>query len=313
VKFIKQLIVSTIFFLVFQVQLNAQNEKHTFALGDSAFLLDGKPFQMISGETHYARIPHECWRARMKAAKAMGLNTIGTYMFWNMHEPKKGKFNFIGNNNVAEFIRIAKEEGMWVVLRPSPYACAEWEFGGYPYWLQNEEGLVVRSKEPKFINAYRNYILEVGRQLAPFQVIHGGNILMVQIENEYGFYGSDKEYLEMNRKLFIESGFDGLLYTCDPPGAIANGHLPGLLPAINALDKPNEIKKIIQTYHNGKGPYYIAEWYPAWFDSWGAAHNTVPAGTYTGRLDSVLAAGISINMYMFHGEHDTRVYERGQF
>lgn len=289
------------FLICLAFQLFAQKPEHTFALGDSVFLLDRKPFQMISGEMHYARIPHECWRARMKAAKAMGLNTIGTYLFWNLHEPQKGRFDFTGNNNITEFIKIAREEGLWVVLRPSPYVCAEWEYGGYPYWLQNEEGLVVRSNEPKFLNAYRNYILEVGRQLAPLQVNHGGNILLVQIENEYGFYGSDKEYLEMNRKLFIEAGFDGLLYTCDPPVGIANGHLPGLLPAINALDKPNEVKKIIQTYHNGKGPYYIAEWYPAWFDSWGAAHNKVPAGEFTGRLDSVLAAGISINMYMFHG------------
>ena len=283
------------------IQLFAQKAEHTFALGDSVFLLDGEPFQMISGEMHYARIPHECWRARMKAAKAMGLNTIGTYLFWNLHEPQKGRFNFSGNNNVAEFIEIAREEGLWVVLRPSPYACAEWEYGGYPYWLQNEEGLVVRSNEPKFLNAYRNYILEVGKQLAPLQVNHGGNVLMIQIENEYGFYGSDKEYLEINRKLFIEAGFDGLLYTCDPPVGLANGHLPGLLPAVNALDKPEEVKKLVQTYHNGKGPYYIAEWYPAWFDSWGATHNTLPAVAYTGRLDSVLAAGISINMYMFHG------------
>src|SRR5215831_7034935 len=179
----------------------AQKVEHTFALGDSAFLLDGKPFQIISGEMHYPRVPREAWRARMKMAKAMGLNTIGTYVFWNLHEPQKGEFDFSGNNDIAAFVRTAKEEGLWVILRPSPYVCAEWEFGGYPYWLEKEEGLEVRSKEPKYIAEYRAYIHEVGKQLAPLQINHGGNILMVQIENEYGFYGSDKDYLDLNRKM----------------------------------------------------------------------------------------------------------------
>ncbi|HEX8426593.1 glycoside hydrolase family 35 protein [Hymenobacter sp.] len=279
----------------------AQQAKHTFALGDENFLLDGKPFQMISGEMHYPRVPREAWRHRMKMARAMGLNTIGTYVFWNLHEPQKGKFDFTGNNDIAAFVKMAQEEGLWVVLRPSPYVCAEWEFGGYPYWLQNEKGLVVRSRSPEFLAEYRAYIQEVGKQLAPLQINHGGPVLMVQVENEYGFYASDKEYLDLNRKLFLEAGFDGLLYTCDPAAKVAQGHLPGLLPAVNGLDKPDEVKQIVRTNHNGKGPYFIAEWYPAWFDWWGAPHHTVSAKNYTGRLDTVLAAGLSINMYMFHG------------
>lgn len=276
-------------------------QTHTFKLGANAFLLDGKPFQMISGEMHYPRIPREAWRQRMKMAKAMGLNTIGTYVFWNLHEPQKGKFDFSGNNDIAEFVKIAKEEGLWVILRPSPYVCAEWEFGGYPYWLEKEKGLVVRSKDPKYLQEYKNYINEVGKQLAPLQVNHGGNILMIQLENEYGSYSNDKDYLAINRKMFIDAGFDGLLYTCDPETAIKDGHLPGLLPAVNGIDNPAEVKKIIRENHNGKGPFYIAEWYPAWFDWWGAKHHTVPAEKYVNRLDSVLAEGISINMYMFHG------------
>lgn len=279
----------------------AQTAKHTFALGNEDFLLDGKPFQMISGEIHYPRVPQEAWRARMKMAKAMGLNTIGTYVFWNIHEPQKGKYNFTGNNDIAKFVKIAAEEGLWVILRPSPYVCAEWEFGGYPYWLQNEKGLVVRSTEEKYLKAYQNYIMAVGKQLAPLQINHGGNILMVQIENEYGSYGNDKNYLNINKELFIKAGFDGLLYTCDPESDMKGGYLPGLLPAINGQDNPVKVKKAINDLHNGKGPYYIAEWYPAWFDWWGAPHHTVPAENYTQKLDAVLKAGISINMYMFHG------------
>ncbi|HVS98167.1 MAG TPA: beta-galactosidase family protein [Puia sp.] len=275
--------------------------KHSFALGDSTFLLDGKPFQMISGEIHYTRVPREAWRQRMRMARAMGLNTIGTYVFWNVHEPEKGVFDFGGNNDIAAFVRTAQEEGLWVVLRPSPYVCAEWEFGGYPYWLEKEPGLIVRSKEPKYLAEYRRYIHEVGRQLAPLQVNHGGNILMVQIENEYGSYGSDKDYLEVNRRLFVEAGFDGLLYTCDPAQDVARGHLPGLLPAVNGTDNPERVRRTVDANHGGRGPYYIAEWYPAWFDWWGTPHHTVAAPAYAGRLDTVLAAGISINMYMFHG------------
>ncbi|MBE9582991.1 beta-galactosidase [Mucilaginibacter sp. JRF] len=278
-----------------------KKQQHTFALGDSTFILDGKPFQIISGEMHYPRVPREAWRSRMKMAKAMGLNTIGTYVFWNLHEPNKDQYDFTGNNDVAEFVRIAQEEGLWVVLRPSPYVCAEWEFGGYPYWLQKEKGLEVRSKEKQYLKEYREYINEVGKQLAPLQVNHGGNILMVQVENEYGSYGSDKEYLKINEQMFREAGFDGILSTCDPVPALEGGHLPGLLPGVNGIDNPKQVKELVNKYNKGKGPYFVAEWYPAWFDWWGTPHHTVPAKDYVNRLDSALKGGISINMYMFHG------------
>src|ERR1700761_933088 len=127
---------------------------------------------------------------------------------------------------------------------------------------------------------FEKYIKEVGKQLAPLQVNHGGNILMVQIENEYGSYSNDKSYLALNQKLFKEAGFDGLLYTCDPAKDINAGHLPGLLPAVNGIDNPALVKKLIKENHNGKGPFYVAEWYPAWFDWWGTAHHTVPAKNY---------------------------------
>jgi hypothetical protein len=223
--------------------VQAQKAPHTFALGTSQFLLDGQPLQMISGELHYPRIPREAWRSRLKMAKAMGLNTIGTYVFWNVHEPQPGKYDFAGNNDVAAFVKMAQEEGLWVILRPSPYVCAEWEFGGYPYWLQNVPGLKVRSQEPQYIAAYTRYLQAVGKQLAPLQVNHGGPVLMVQVENEYGSYGADKQYLAQNKKLFIDAGFDGLLYTCDPVRDVAAGHLPGLLPAVNGTDKPSQIRQ----------------------------------------------------------------------
>lgn len=291
----------SIAFIFFINTVHSQNQKHTFALGDYNFLLDGKPFQMISGEMHYTRIPKEYWRDRIRMAKAMGLNTIGTYVFWNAHEPVQGKYDFSGNNDIAAFIKVAKEEGMWVVLRPSPYVCAEWEFGGYPWWLLKDSTVKVRSTDKRFIAAYTRYIKELSKQLIPLLVTHGGNILMVQMENEYGSYSNDKNYLDLNRKLFRKVGFDGILFTCDGADKMHDGYLPGYLPAVNGLEDTSEVKKVINTYHNGKGPYYVAEWYPGWFDQWGKPHANVPGNKNAEKLDKILSAGISINMYMFHG------------
>lgn len=287
--------------LFITMQGHAQTARHTFALGDSTFLLDGKPLQMISGEMHCARIPKEYWRDRMKMAKAMGLNTIGTYVFWNAHEVVPGKYDFSGNNNIAEFVKIAQEEGLWVVLRPSPYACAEWEFGGYPWWLLKDSSVKVRSKDPRFIDAYKKYITQLARQLSPLQVTHGGNILMIQIENEYGSYSDDKSYMDLNRQIFREAGFDGVLFTCDGEEQMPRGYLPGYLPAVNGLEDPVKVKALINKHHDGKGPYYVAEWYPGWFDHWGGPHATVGTEESSKKLDAILGAGISINMYMFHG------------
>jgi beta-galactosidase len=281
--------------------LSAQSPQHVFALGDSTFLLDGKPFQMISGEMHYTRVPREYWRDRMKMAKAMGLNCIGTYVFWNAHEAEQGKYDFTGNNDIAGFVRIAKEEGLWVVLRPSPYVCAEWEFGGYPWWLLKDSTLKVRSKDPRFIEAYRRYINQLSAQLTPLLISHGGNILMVQIENEYGSYSNDKSYLDLNRKLFREAGFDGILFTCDGADKMERGYLPGYLPAVNGEENPAAAKEVIRKYHEGKGPFYVAEWYPGWFDDWGKPHANTGSKRSAETLDKILSAGISINMYMFHG------------
>jgi beta-galactosidase len=292
-------------FLLFLVlaftNVSAQRQQHVFALGDTTFLLDNKPLQMISGEMHCYRIPREDWRARMKMAKAMGLNTIGTYVFWNVHEAERGKYDFSGNNDIAAFVKTAQEEGLWVVLRPSPYACAEWEFGGYPWWLLKDSTVKVRSTDARFMDAYRTYINKLGKQLSPLLVTHGGNILMVQIENEYGSYSNDKNYLDLNRKLFREAGFDGILFTCDGADKMGNGYLPGYLPAVNGLENPTAVKKLINSYHNGKGPYYIAEWYPGWFDNWGKKHANTGSVRSSATLDKILTSGISINMYVFHG------------
>ncbi|MCX6252671.1 MAG: beta-galactosidase [Bacteroidetes bacterium] len=273
---------------------------HTFSIGNNSFLLDGKPFRIISGEMHFARIPRECWRDRLHMAKAMGLNTIATYIFWNYHESEKGKFNFTGNADVAEFVRLAQEEGLWVIIRPSPYACAEWEFGGYPWWLLKEKGLTVRSRDPKFLELSRTYFSELGKQLVPLQVTNGGPIILVQLENEYGSYDKDKEYLTINKRIIRDAGFDIDMYTCDGPDQTGNGQLDGVLPALNGIDNVSEVKEIVRKYRQD-GPYFIAEWYPGWFDSWGVSHHGQSTQECVGAYDSVLSKGLSINMYMAHG------------
>lgn len=249
--------------LLFAQFAQAQLPQHSFKIGEGSFLLDGKPFQIISGEMHFARIPREYWHDRLKMAKAMGLNTICTYVFWNYHETEKGKYNFSGNADVAEFVKAAQQEGLWVIIRPSPYACAEWEFGGYPWWLIKEKDLKVRSRDPKFLEMSKNYINAFAKELTPLQISNGGPIIMVQVENEYGSYDKDKEYLTINKNYLRDAGFNVDFYTCDGMSQMKDGYLPGLLPAVNGLDDVTAVKSLVDKYNNNHGPYFIAEWYPA--------------------------------------------------
>ena len=170
----------------------ACSSKERIKIDGGTFNVDGKDVQLICGEMHYARIPHEYWRDRLKRARAMGLNTISVYVFWNFHERQPGEFDFSGQADVAEFVRLAQEEGLYVILRPGPYACAEWDFGGYPSWLLKEKDMVYRSKDPRFLEYCERYIKALGKQLAPLTVNNGGNILIVQVENEFGSYAADK-------------------------------------------------------------------------------------------------------------------------
>ncbi|MDX9846576.1 MAG: beta-galactosidase [Tenuifilaceae bacterium] len=290
------------FLILFAFLLGSCTEQptHTFRIADGHFLIDEKPTQFFSGEIHPSRIPREYWQDRLRMVRAMGMNAISIYMFWNVHEPYPGQYNFKGNADIAHFIRLAHKEGLWVMLRPSPYVCAEWEFGGYPWWLLKEKDLKVRSKDPKFIEAYRKYVLEIGQHLAPLQIQNDGPIIMVQIENEYGFYGNDKEYLAINRDIFREAGFTCELFTCDPPSTIDAGHLPGVYAAVNGGISPREVIAT-QNRINGGGPYFVSEWYPAWFDVWGKKHHTSSVEHFTQYLDSIFHYGISLNMYMAHG------------
>lgn len=263
------------------------------------FNIDGKEVQLICGEMHYPRIPHEYWRDRLKRARAMGLNTVSAYVFWNFHERQPGEFDFSGQADIAEFVRTAQEEGLYVILRPGPYVCAEWDFGGYPSWLLKEKEMTYRSKDPLFLSYCKRYIRELGKQLAPLTINNGGNIIMVQVENEYGSYAADKEYLAAVRDMIKEAGFNVPLFTCDGGGQIEAGHIDGALPTLNGVFS-EDIFKVVDKYHKG-GPYFVAEFYPAWFDEWGRRHSSVAYERSAEQLDWMLSHGVSVSMYMFHG------------
>jgi beta-galactosidase len=273
--------------------------KERIRIDEGAFVVNGKDVQLICGEMHYPRIPHEYWRDRLQRARAMGLNTISVYVFWNFHERQPGEFDFSGQADVAEFVRLAQEEGLYVILRPGPYVCAEWDFGGYPSWLLKEKDMVYRSKDARFLQYCERYIKALGEQLAPLTINNGGNILMVQVENEYGSYDADKEYLAALRDMIKEAGFNVPLFTCDGGGQVEAGHIDGALPTLNGVFS-EDIFKIIDKYHPG-GPYFVAEFYPAWFDVWGQHHSTVDYKRPAEQLDWMLGHGVSISMYMFHG------------
>jgi len=277
---------------------------HTFGWKGEDFLLDGKPFIVRSGEMHYPRVPRAAWRDRFKKAKAMGLNTITTYIFWNLHEPTPGKFDFSGNLDVAEFVREAGQEGLYVIVRPGPYICTEWDFGGIPAWLLKTPDLLVRTSDKRFLDASRLYMAAVGKQLAPLQITHGGNIIMSQVENEYGSFGKDHEYVAAVKKMIEDAGFDNMLYTADGPSdsMLSGGTLPETLSVINfgAGDGiENEFKNFAKFRQNV--PRMSGEYWIGWFDHWGAKHQTVKPEVVAKGVDWMLENKISFSLYMFHG------------
>jgi beta-galactosidase len=294
----------------------AQSPPTRLVAGEGQFLLDGKPLQILSGEMHYPRIPREYWRDRFKMARAMGLNTISTYVFWNLHEPAPGRYDFSGNNNVAAFVREAGAEGLHVILRPGPYVCAEWELGGYPAWLLADPALVLRSTDPKFTRSAERWLMQLGHQLAPLLSSAGlprqsastvagakaGPIIAVQLENEYGSFDKDKAYLEWHRRALLNAGFGGaLVYTADGGPQLPNGTLDGVPAVVNfGVGGAESSFKRLAEFRPG-APLMTGEYWAGWFDHWGRAHANTNLPRQTAELAWMLERGYSINFYMFHG------------
>lgn len=273
---------------------------HTFSIGKADFLLDGKPLQIRCGELHFARVPREYWRHRLQSMKAMGLNAVCAYLFWNFHEFEKGSYDWSGQADAAEFCRLAQEEGLWVVLRPGPYACAEWDGGGIPWWLLKNPEIKLRSRDRDFMEASSAWLKEVGRVLGPQQVTRGGPILLVQAENEYGFYGKDAGYMGMIRKALLDGGFDVPLFACNPTGNLRNGLRDDLFQVVNfGRDPKAGFAKLRQVQKDG--PLMCGEFYPGWFDTWGAPHHFGDTKRYLADLKYMLEANASFSIYMAHG------------
>lgn len=277
-------------------------QTHSVTFDSTHFLIDGRPLQIISGEMHYARVPREYWRDRMKKARAMGLNAITTYVFWNLHEPTPGVFDFSGQNDVAEYIRIAQQEGLYVILRPGPYICSEWDLGGLPAWLLADPAITLRSADPKFLAAADAYMQRVGRELAPLQYTRGGPIIAVQVENEYGSFDRDHAYMSAIRDSIRRAGLgEVLLYTADGPSQLSAGTLPDLPAVVNF--GPGEAPKAFDALHAFRPdqPIMAGEYWDGWFDAWGHPHEKTDAAQQTAELDWMLSQGASVSLYMFHG------------
>lgn len=271
-----------------------------FEIGETDFLLNGQRLVIRCGEMHFSRIPHEYWRHRLQMAKAMGLNTVAAYLFWNFHELREGTFDWSGMRDTAEFCRIAQEEGLWVLLRPGPYSCAEWEAGGLPWWLFKHDEIQIRSRDPLFLEPARRWLTEVGRVLAPLQVTRGGPILMVQVENEYGFFGRDADYMGDLRDILMDAGFDVPFFACNPVHALPLGFRPDIFQAVNFRGNPEESFRALREIQP-KGPLMNAEFYPAWFDTWGNPHHRQPPGAYLKNIEWMLDHHASFSIYMAHG------------
>ena len=283
--------------------VGAQAAPHTFGYAGEHFLLDGEPFLIISGEMHYPRVPRLYWRDRMRKLRALGLNTLCTYVFWNLHEPEPGVFDFTGSLDVAAYIRAAQEEGLWVILRPGPYICAEWDFGGLPSWLLRTPDLQVRTANPRFLEPAANYLKRVGEQLAPLQITRGGPIIMAQVENEYGSFGDDDDYINAVRKAIRHAGFEVTLYTSDGSSRtqLQGGTLPNLPAAINfGNGNPSAEFDKFAAFRQGV-PRMCGEYWDGWFDHWGEKHHVTPPEETARTVDWMLSRGISLNLYMVHG------------
>ncbi len=285
---------------------NENGKKGSFEIREK-FYLNGEPFQVIAGGIHYFRVLPEYWEDRLQKLKAMGCNTVETYLPWNLHEPQKGKFDFTGEAlhgmlDIVSFVKKAQEVGLWVILRPSPYICAEWEFGGLPSWLLAEEGIALRTCDEAYLGYVRAYYDHLLPLLAPLQITEGGPVLMMQIENEYGSFGNDKKYLEALRDMMRERGIRVPLFASDGPedDMLSNTKIDGVFPTANFGSRTKEAFEVLKKYNDG-GPCMCTEFWIGWFEAWrDEAHHTQDTEAAVKELEMMLEKG-NLNIYMFEG------------
>ncbi|MEE1754459.1 glycoside hydrolase family 35 protein [Streptomyces sp. SP18CS02] len=269
-------------------------------IDDDGFLLDGKPFRLISGGLHYFRVHPDQWADRLRKARLMGLNTVETYVPWNLHQPRPGGLCMDGGIDLPAFLDLAADEGLHVLLRPGPYICAEWEGGGLPSWLLTDPDIRLRSQDPRYLAAVDRYFERLLPPLLPYLATRGGPVLAVQVENEFGAYSDDTAHLEHLAATLRRCGVDVPLFTCDQPADLERGALPGTLATANFGSRTVPNLAALRA-HQPSGPLMCTEFWIGWFDRWGAHHVVRDAAQAAQELDEVLAAGASVNFYMFHG------------
>lgn len=277
-----------------------------FSVGKGSFILNGKPFVVKAAELHYPRIPRPYWQQRIKMVKALGMNTVCLYVFWNIHEQKEGEFDFSGNNDVAEFCRLAQKEGMYVIVRPGPYVCAEWDMGGLPWWLLKKKDIRLRERDPYFMERVDIFEQKVAEQLAPLTIQRGGPIIMVQVENEYGSYGEDKAYVgqirDVLKKYWFKDNQGPTLFQCDWSSNFTKNGLDDLVWTMNFGTGSNideQFRRLGELRPDA--PKMCSEFWSGWFDKWGARHETRPAKDMVAGIDEMLSKNISFSLYMAHG------------
>ena len=272
-----------------------------FRFEGGAFVLNGKPFRIMAGEVHFQRVPREYWADRLVKVRAAGLNTVCTCVFWNALEPEPGQWDFSGMNDLAAFLRTAQRAGLWVVLRPGPYACAEWDFGGLPAWLLRTPDIKVRCSDPRYLEACGSYIRRLADEVRGLMCAKGGPVLMVQVENEYGSFGNDRAYTAALKKMWEEADVAGPFYTADgaSPAMLEAGTVPG---AAIGLDPGTSERDFAEAAKLGANvPVFCSELYPGWLTHWGEKWARVGTAEVLRDLDWLLENGKSFNFYMFHG------------
>ena len=280
----------------------AQSKAGSFEAGKGTFLLNGKPFVVKAAELHYPRIPKPYWDQRIKLCKALGMNTVCLYVFWNSHEQHPGEFDFTGQNDLAEFCRLCQANDMYVILRPGPYVCAEWEMGGLPWWLLKKKDIRLREDDPYFLERVAIFEQKVAEQVADLTIQNGGPIIMVQVENEYGSYGVNKKYVAAIRDIVRKNFGNVTLFQCDWASNFTNNGLEDLIWTMNFGTGANidqqfaRLKKL-----RPDSPLMCSEFWSGWFDKWGANHETRPAADMIAGIDEMLSKGISFSLYMTHG------------
>ena len=302
---LKILMVVSLSFIIYLLSFSHAVAQTTgsFKAGENTFLLNGQPFVVKAAEVHYPRIPRPYWEHRIKMCKALGMNAVCIYIFWNIHEQREGQFDFTGNNDVAEFCRLAQKNGLYVIVRPGPYVCAEWEMGGLPWWLLKKKDIKLRERDPYFLERVKIFEEKVGEQLKPLTIQKGGPIIMIQVENEYGSYGEDKPYISEIRDCLRDIyGKELSLFQCDWSSNFEKNGLDDLTWTMNfgtGANIDDQFRRLGELRPNA--PKMCSEFWSGWFDKWGARHETRPAKDMVDGMDEMLSKGISFSLYMTHG------------